>query len=304
MATTHFRLNSSGIPVLFLAVLVFSCWIGPKISLAYAQIADSNYPWPKKNKYEAIESKISTPSGFRRIPAEKNSFGFWLRCLPVRTDRSFVWLYNGLPKINQFVHHAVLEIDVGNTDLQQCADAVIRLRAEYLRSRGCESAIAFRFTSGDLAAWKQWRAGERPIVRGNKVSWEKTAKIDDSYANFRQYLNVVFTYAGTISLSKELMPVKDPSKVEIGDVFIQGGSPGHAVLVVDVAANDSGERIFLLAQSYMPAQDAHILKNPRSDISPWYQARSGGELITPEWTFRYQDLKRFPESKCEGSEHK
>lgn len=89
-----------------------------------------------------------------------------------------------------------------------------------------------------------------------------------------------------------------------GDVFIRGGAPGHAVLVVVVAAKEAGESIFLLAQSYMPEQDIHILKNPGSDISPWYRARSGGELITPEWTFQYQDLKRFRQPKCEGSEHK
>lgn len=304
MAATHFRFNDSATLVLLLvSVLTLYCGIGLAIPLADAKPADSDYPWPKKNAYEALESRVSTPSGFRRIPIARDSFGAWLRGLPVRQERSFVWLYNGLPKINQFVHHAVLDIDVGNKDLQQCADAVIRLRAEYLRSKGCDSAIAFHFTSGDLAAWKQWQVGQRPVVRGNKVSWDNTGKIDDSYDNFRLYLNSVFRYAGTISLAKELASVKDPSKIEIGDVFIQGGSPGHAVLVVDVAANEAGESVFLLAQSYMPAQDIHILKNPGSDISPWYRTRSSGELITPEWTFQYQDLKRFRQPKYEGSEH-
>ena len=68
--------------------------------------------------------------------------------------------------------------------------------------------------------------------------------------------------------------------------------------VVDVAANAVGERVFLLAQSYMPAQDIHVLRNPASRHSPWYVARAKGELITPEWISRYEFLKRFPSLSC------
>ena len=49
--------------------------------------------------------------------------------------------------------------------------------------------------------------------------------------------------------------------IEIGDVFIQGGFPGHAIIVVDLAENEVGEKCFLVAQSYMPAQEIHVLKN-------------------------------------------
>jgi len=41
--------------------------------------------------------------------------------------------------------------------------------------------------------------------------------------------------------------------------MIRAGSPGHAMLVVDVAEDERGRRIYLLAQSYMPAQDIHIV---------------------------------------------
>jgi hypothetical protein len=40
-----------------------------------------------------------------------------------------VLLYNGAPKFRQDVHAAVIDIDVGTRDLQQCADATMRLRA-------------------------------------------------------------------------------------------------------------------------------------------------------------------------------
>lgn len=47
-------------------------------------------------------------------------------------------------------------------------------------------------------------------------------------------------------------------------------------------------------QSYMPAQDMHILRNPlNADLSPWYAEDFGEVLQTPEWTFDASDLKRF-----------
>ena len=51
--------------------------------------------------------------------------------------------------------------------------------------------------------------------------------------------------------------------------------------------------MFLLAQSYMPAQEIQILRNPVAE-SPWYRAAASGPLPTPEWPFRYEELRRFP----------
>lgn len=208
-------------------------------------------------------------------------------------------LYDGRPKANQAAHYAVLDVDIGDTDLQQCADAVIRLRAEYLFAGRCRDEIQFRFTSGDMARWKDWRDGMRPVVSGNRVSWIRSAAVDEGYANFRDYLDTVFMYAGSASLERELESVADPANPEVGDVFIEGGFPGHAVLVIDVAQNEVGSRIFLLAQSYMPAQDIHILKS-YEDISPWYRAHPSGVLRTPEWEFDHDDLMRFPHVDCDA----
>ena len=97
-------------------------------------------------------------------------------------------------------------------------------------------------------------------------------------------MNTVFRYAGSASLSKELHPVADVNDMRIGDVFIRGGFPGHAAIVVDMAANrQTGKKVFLLAQSYMPAQDIHVLKNPANRaLDPWYQVDFGRILRTPD----------------------
>jgi len=257
--------------------------------------AGGDYSW--LDRYDAAQSlapRIPAPEGFVREPADAGSFGAWLRGLPLKPGRPDVRLYDGRPKRNQEAHWAVIDIDTGDKDLQQCADAVMRLRAEYLFARGQVRSIAFDFTSGDRAAFERWAAGERPKIRGNHVSWSRTAAPDAGYASFRRYLDSVFTYAGSASLAKQLAAVDDPQKVEIGDVFIQGGFPGHAVIVADVAVHPrTGQKRFLLAQSYMPAQQIHVLRNPADAAQPWYATDFGAILETPEWTFRRGDLKRF-----------
>lgn len=53
------------------------------------------------------------------------------------------------------------------------------------------------------------------------------------------------------------------------------------------------QKMFLLAQSYMPAQEIQLLKNPSNSNSPWYSISDNGILNTPEWTFNNGDLKQF-----------
>jgi hypothetical protein len=77
-----------------------------------------------------------------------------------------------------------------------------------------------------------------------------------------------------------------------GDVFIKGGFPGHAMIVVDVAVNSYGKRLFMLAQSYMPAQDIHIVNNLlEKEIGPWYSLND--TIITPEWIFYRSQLRKW-----------
>jgi hypothetical protein len=254
----------------------------------------NQYSWLPR--YEAITmllNRIPVPEEYERTATEKGNFTDWLRHLPLAPGNPEVKLYNGDLKYNQSAQFAVLNIDVGKEDLQQCADAVMRLKSEYHFSKKEKAKIHFKFTSGDNAEYSKWTEGYRPVIKGNKVSWVKSAAPDNSYKSFKAYLRQVFMYAGSSSLSKEMqsIPLKE---MQPGDVFIRGGFPGHAVIVVDMAVNTTtGKKIFMLAQSYMPAQDIHILKNPNVPNSPWYSLDFEGSLETPEWSFEPTELKRF-----------
>ncbi|MDX1961217.1 MAG: DUF4846 domain-containing protein [Leptospiraceae bacterium] len=241
---------------------------------------------------ETIQS-IKTPNGYSRIVAQKGSFGDYLRKIKIRPMGTNVYLYNGKLKPNQDLHEYVLDKEIAKKDLEQCADAVMRLRADYLWDTEQKDKIRFQLTSGGEAVFKDWAEGFRPVLKKNRFNWLKKSKEDFSYDNFHNYLEFVYTYANTSSLKKELLPIQDMNKIKIGDVFIQTRQPyGHAVIVIDTAINSKNEIIFLLAQSYMPAQDIHVLKNlGDSKISPWY--RTTKEINTPEWDFSEKDLYRF-----------
>lgn len=279
--------------LLLLPVLAaVACSQAQQPASASAVSAPSSY-----NIYKTI-GDIPLPKGFKRIPAPEGSFGAWLRQIKLKKDKT-VYLYNGAPKLNQQAQFAVLDIPVGDKNLQQCADAVMRLYAEYQFANGRYGQIAFSATDGSLMDYNSWMKGYRFSEKNNKLIRQQSAGACSDHNCLDQYLQSVFSWAGTLSLSKDLKTVTDSRAIEPGNVFIKGGSPGHAVIVADVAVNTTtGSRIFMLAQSYMPAQDIHLLINPAlpQATAPWYSADIAQNLYTPEWIFSKDQLKKFPEA--------
>lgn len=254
-----------------------------------------DFPWLDTFLIEnTIINRVNVPEGFFRKEVVSGSFSHWLRRLPLKPGKPSVLLYNGERKWNQSAHEFVINMDVGSKDLQQCADATMRLRAEYLYSNGKSDSIHFNYTNGANVAYSKWKSGLYPIPKSGKVNWVNSTKNNASYTSFKKYMIQIFNYAGTLSLSRELksIPIE---KIQPGDLFVFGGSPGHAVMVMDVVENKAGEKMFMLAQSYMPAQEMHILKNPNNQsISPWYKlSEIGQELETPEWVFERDELMRW-----------
>lgn len=242
-----------------------------------------------------IQTRFLPPAGFFREDTRENSFETFLRNLPLKPHDAEVHYFDGSVKPAGQIYWAVVDLDLGTRNLQQCADAIIRLRAEFLFVQNRHEEIHFNFTNGVRADYLEFARGCRPVFSDNEVKWEMNAPADYTYKNFRNYLDMVFVYAGSYSLSQELHPVKDINDIRIGDVFIRGGFPGHAVLIVDlVTRHTTGDKLFLLAQSYMPAQDIQVLRNPQKKrTDPWYKMNTTDKLITPEWIFRNTELKRF-----------
>lgn len=246
--------------------------------------------------YEAfnIKSRYGLPEGFQRIDVDEQSFAEYLRNKKLKKYGYKALYYNGKAKGNKNIYDSVFDYKISNKNLHQAADAVMYLRADYLFNIGNYDKICFSFVNGFKAEYSKWMAGYRIKVRDNEASYHKSCDQICTYDDFLKYMNMIYSYCSTISLQKDMSQVKI-NDIEIGDVFLSSNYKGHAAIVVDMAINyETGEKLFMLAQSGTPAQQTQILINPSEpSISPWYRLDFGDELVTPEWTFLSNDLMRF-----------
>lgn len=270
--------------------------ISPLDDEASIDTGSDNIPQPPNYIHPegtTLDARISAPDGYTRVDSNTDEITGFMRTIALKDDGSSVLKYDGAPIGNQDNHMAVFDIDVGERDLQQCADSVMRIYAEYYWSLEEYDKIAFHLTNGFYMNYTKWRDGYRIKVDGNDVSWNKSASYDDSYETFIKYLEMVFAYAGTLSLAAESSPISIDDLLP-GDILLQGGSPGHCILVVDMAYDEGGSRCYLLAQGYMPAQDFHVLTNPLHPEDPWYyEEEMDYPISTPSWTFDEGSLMRW-----------
>lgn len=232
----------------------------PRPEVVADQKSDHVYPWLSGAPVQGptIRTEVEVPEGFARV--ETDDWGGWLNNLPVREEGAPVRLLDGQPKRNQNWHYRVIDLDV--LPMQECADTLMRLRAEYLLSRG----ETFRFSGMSFSKGKR--------------------------AAFEQFLGRMFARKGTFNLAGDLRRPPE-RRVLVGDMLVQGGSPGHVVMVVDVVQRGS-QRKLLLANGFMPAQDFHVIRHRNGGV--WYdeQDLQGGMYVpVGGLTFTWEDLRRF-----------
>ena len=216
-----------------------------------------------------ILTRFAVPEGYVRTAEPEGSLGNFVRNYPLKPDGSPVVLWDKTLKWNQSDHAAVFAMKVEDEiDVQQCADSVMRMYAEYFRASGQYDRIRFHFVGGFLCDYNTYIQGNRVKFNGDNPHWARTKQPKDTDEVFNEYIKIVSAYSSTLSMEDESEKT-DLRSLQIGDVFLKGGSPGHVVMVADICERD-GKKAFLLAQGYMPAQDFHIIKNPRHSDDPWY----------------------------------
>lgn len=223
-----------------------------------------------------IKTRYETPKNFERAQYQPQEFGYFLQQLPLKPYGSTVKYFNGEEKLKSNVYNAVIDLPIGHKDLHQCADAAMRLWADFLYENKRYDEISFNFVSDNQPR-----------------KYVDYANGDYSPTKYWKYLEYIFSYANTASLKRQLRSI-DQNEVQIGDILLQSGNPyGHAVIVVDLVKDKNENTLVLLAQSYMPAQELQILNNPNaSNNSPWYNLDQD-EIITPEWRFTKNDWKTW-----------
>ena len=240
-----------------------------------------------------LQERFAVPKGYTRIPYQEGSFGSFVRNYPMKPDGSPVLLWTKEPKANQGDHAAVFDMMVEEEmDVQQCADSVMRIYAEYFRKTGQYDRIKFHFVGGFLCDYNTYIQGYRLRENGDEMTWKKTKSAEDSDDVFNEYMFMVCAYASTLSMKEESAGTS-LEDLRIGDVFLKAGSPGHVVMVADICEKD-GKKAFLLAQSYMPAQEFHVIKNPRHENDPWYyEEEVQYPFRTQAYTFPEGSLRRL-----------
>jgi hypothetical protein len=261
------------------------------------------YPWFDGTKQDiprpdtSLEERFPTESGFSRVKLESHSFGAFLRNLPLAAPNTPVLSHRG--DIIRAGDHpnvaAVVAIDIGQRDLQQCADAVIRLHAEWRYARGHRDHV-YRAASGTKLSFARYAAGDRLRVDGNNLSFVPGARpAEPTHSLLRTWLDDVFGWANTGALARDGQRIK-LADLRPGDFFVLTGVPyGHAVLVLDMAMDAQGRRALLLGQSFVPAQNVHVLRPNASSV--WFVLNEAeGSIETPFWEpFPFDSLRRLPE---------
>jgi len=256
----------------------------------------AQYAWlssKSRKAYEPLASRLPPPPGFQRVNVAVGSFADWLRHLPVEPAGTPVT--DGRRKLCLPADHpsvaAVIGLQPHDLRSLTSANILIRLRAEYLWSAGLAEGVAFHFTSGHESTWQNWKSGERPVVKGREVQFAKSAQADDSRASYCGYLETLFCYASTYSLLDETRAADDHA-LEIGDVFLRPGRPGHALMVLDAATHDGQEVRVLLGQGGTPPRTFHVIRGP--DGSPWFTLAGDQPIDLGELgTFSMRQLRHW-----------
>ncbi len=250
------------------------------------------YPAP----VDVLQARFPTPPGYQRAAVPPGSFAEWLRGLPLAATGTPVLNNNGgtvFSGDDEYVA-AVVAIDVGAGDLQQSADAVVRLNAEWLWAQDEPGRISYRSVSKLDMPFSRWAKGQRLIASGPNVFWVLQSKPRDAtYADFRQYIDAVMLWTNNISLAARATRITDPKQLAAGDFFLQTRGKGHAILVLDVAEKPTGERVALLGQALQnPAQSFHVIRPGRE--TAWFSLRPPNALLTPRSDqFSWAELERL-----------
>ena len=256
------------------------------------------YPAP----VDSLEIRFPTPPGYVRIAVESGSFAEWLRGLPLAAPGTPVLNHNGdvvYPGDDPYVA-AVVAIDVGAGDLQQSADAVIRLHSEWLWASDQPGAISYKSTTKLDMPFSRWAKGQRLLAAGPNMGWVvKGRPKEATYNDFRQYIDAVMLWSNNVSLAMRASRVPDPAKLAPGDFFLQPRGKGHAVLVLDVARKPTGERVALLGQALQsPAQSMHVMR--LGHATAWFSMRPPNPVLTPRGDeFSWADLSRLEPKRAE-----
>jgi len=266
-----------------------------------------------------LGERFNPPEGYVKVDVDSGSYAEFIRNYTLKPFNSVAYYYDD--KTGSYLENkeasklGVFQLPTALNRWMQCADSVIMLYAEHLYAEKKYSEISFTFANGFVCDWMSYMQGNRFNMKTNK--WELKAEPSDTYETFQKYLDLVYQFANTDSLARDMSSSPAMDDIQIGDAFVVGVSQlqavasainpdldikyGHAIFVVDVAVNkETGKKIFMLAEGNTPATEIAVIENPNTDMGVWFEFNEVGQFVKSSesglpWSAAW--LKRFPGQK-------
>ena len=125
-------MNSNFFLFLIVLVSIFSCAQKNKeVKEVILSVTEDTIKTLDTDTFRTVSSVFTPPENCIRSKTKDSSYAAYLRDLPLKPKGTLVTLFNGDKKQNYGVYAAVVDLPIGKKNLHQCADAVMRLRAEY-----------------------------------------------------------------------------------------------------------------------------------------------------------------------------
>ena len=185
---------------------------------------------------------IAVPKGYERIVYPADSFSGWIQRLPLKADSKILTHTGKYLTDRMYNRLGVLDLPLlFSEDLEQCADYCMRMWADYHKESDQLDSM-FLYSYG----------GEKQYFASSGLSY-----IDFLYRAFN-YSNTHSLKAGSLHIEEKAQD--GTPNLRPGDMIVQNdtGGIGHVSMIVDSSEDESGNRLYLVGFSFMPAQEFHI----------------------------------------------
>ncbi|MBI4727371.1 hypothetical protein HY768_09175 [candidate division TA06 bacterium] len=180
--------------------------------------------------------EIPIPAGYTAVEYPASGYSHWVTRCPLKSNLDILDHSGRKVPPGAYSVYAVLDLPpLFSGDLEQCADYAMRLWAEYHKDRNILDKLYLFDYNGRRQYYKA------------------------SHLSDRNFLHRAFANSSSYFLKQGCAAV-DAAALVPGDMVVQNerGGVGHVSVVLNVCLNSSGQKLYLLGFSYMPAQEFHV----------------------------------------------
>lgn len=219
-----------------------------------------------------IESAISPPDQFARVPVKAGTFAASLRQLEL-LDSGEVVVEDGRVVLCGEDEVAITTVKPFDNENDVGVDGIVRMWGDYLWKNHRRSTIAFPLDNGQLATWKDWKDGLRPKKKGGKFIFTQITTPDGSYGSYQRFLSFVAEEMGALALKRESRIVLEDS-LQVGDlmVAVRPETDSRVGIILDICKGPKSEKLYLIGICGTPSTNLYVMRPfaPVQGLHEWF----------------------------------